>query len=398
MTAPRRLYLVAAEPSGDELGAQLCRHLDELSDRPVEFSGAGGPRMGAFGVPQPFDMRELAVMGIVEGLTVYSKVIHYADMLAQEAARMPLDAAVLIDSWGFTIRVAQRLKKLRPDLPIIKYVAPQVWASRKGRARSLAKAADHVLTLHPFEPAYFEKVGLPATFVGQPALDVPPAGNGAAFRERYGLGDRIVVLVLFGSRQAEWQNLSESFLETLVELHARHGDRIAMIAPLSENIATRARARLATLPQEACPLMVVDEPEKEDAFAAGDIALACSGTVVTQLAMQGVPTVVAYRLSPLGYAIARLYVHLPHISIVNMAAEKRLFPEFVQAEARPRAMADALTTWIDDPASRRNVSEEALATIARMRGDGGAGVRAAEAVLDILARHEIEPPRGGTAL
>jgi lipid-A-disaccharide synthase len=385
MAEPLSLFLVAAEPSGDELGATLCQHLFDLyGEENLTFYGVGGPKMAAYGVPQPFDISELSVLGLLEGLKAYPRVVARADQMAELASAQPLDGAVLIDSWGFTLRVAQRLRKQQPQLPLIKYVAPQVWASRQGRARALAKTVDHVLTLQPFEPPYFERVGLKASFVGHPVLDNPPSGDANEFRERYQLGERKVLICLFGSRNAEWRQLSETFLETLMLVHQRYGEEVALIAPLSPTIATAVRTRLSSIPHEVLPLMLVDEPEKADAFAAADLALACSGTVVTQLAAQGVPAVVAYKLSPLGYALAKLYVRAPHISLTNMALNERAFPEYVQGEATPEALCNALTVWLDDDKARKVARQKGLEAVRLMRGEGGAGRRAAEAVLDTL--------------
>jgi lipid-A-disaccharide synthase len=379
------LFLVAAEPSGDELGAALCRELEAILGREgVEFHGVGGPRMAAFGVPQPFDISELSVLGLVEGLKAYPKVIKRADQMAELAQLQPLHGAVLIDSWGFTLRVAKRLRRAMPELPIIKYVGPQVWASRPGRARALAEVADTVLTLQPFEPAYFERAGMHATFVGHPTLDKAPEGDGQAFRQRYGLKDKTLVLCLFGSRRAEWTHLGATLIDAVGILHARYGDRLAFVAPLSHSLATQIRAGFAGIDPATHPIILMDEVEKSDAFNAANMALACSGTVVTQLASHGVPTVVAYRLSALNHAVVRLYVKAPHISLVNMALGERAFPEFVQGQARPEALADALSLWIDDSDLAQDVSAKGLQAVARMRGQGGAARRAAEAVLDAV--------------
>lgn len=379
------LGLVAAEPSGDALGAGLAQALRERLGDEVKFIGVGGPRMAAYGVDSPFDINELAVLGLVEGLKAYPRVVKRAEETAALCADADAQAVILIDSWGFTLRVAQRLRKRAPELKLIKYVGPQIWASRPGRAKTLARAVDHVLTLQPFEPPLFEAAGLPATFVGHPSLDQEPSGDAYALRARYGIDDHArIVLILFGSRGAEARRLAPVFADAMAQLRARYGGDIVFIAPLANAVATQVRALAADDPrlQDA---ILVDEDERDDAFAAGHVALACSGTVVSQLALAGVPAVVAYRLGAITHLIADRLVTAPHISLVNMAAGARILPEFVQGEATGEALAGAAARLLDDNELYADTKRAMADAIAAMRGDGGsASGRAADAILGIL--------------
>ena len=380
-----KIFLVAAEPSGDRLGAGLADALRARLGDGVTFCGVGGPRMAAHGVASPFDISELSVLGFVEGLKIYRRVVRRADETAALAVAERPDIAVLIDSWGFTLRVAQRLRRLLPDLPIVKYVGPQVWASRPGRAETLARAVDLVLTLQPFEPPYFESAGLAATFVGHPALDRPPDGDRAAFRARYGIGaEQKVALLLFGSRASEVRRMTPVFVDTMERLRQERGESLVFVAPLAAETATQVRAMAAEDPRLHHAIMV-DEPERDDAFAAGDVALACSGTVVTELALAGTPSVVAYRLDALTHLMMKAVVTAPHISLVNMAAGARVLPEFIQSAARPDALAAAVARFLDDPDYAAWARAEIAQAIARMRGDGSpAAGRAADAVIALL--------------
>ncbi|HET9161346.1 MAG TPA: lipid-A-disaccharide synthase, partial [Caulobacteraceae bacterium] len=158
--------LVAAEASGDNLGASLARELKKRLGEGVRFVGVGGTQMAREGIESPFNIAELSVLGLVEGLMAYPRVVARVKDTAALAAREKPDIAVLIDSWGFTLRVAHALRRLDPKLPLIKYVGPQVWASRPGRAKTLAAAVDHLLSIHMFDAPYFEREGLAVTFVG----------------------------------------------------------------------------------------------------------------------------------------------------------------------------------------------------------------------------------------
>ncbi len=388
---PLRVFLVAAEPSGDALGAGLIAGLSERLGDGVEFGGVGGPRMESQGVKSAFDIAPLAIVGLFEGVKVYTKVLD----MAQTAADLAIehDAAVLIDSWGFTVRVAERIRKQRPDFPIIKYVGPQVWASRPGRARKLASRVDHVLTLQPFEPAYFEEAGLPATFVGHPSLDERrEPGDADAFRTRYQIADdQQVLAVLFGSRATEARRLTPVFADAVAQITAQYANAVRVISPLAASIATQIRAAAADDPRLGA-ITFLDEPEKADAFAAADLALACSGTVVTELAQAGTPTVVAYKLGLATWTIARMIVHAPHISLVNMAAEQRIFPEFTQFEATGDNLAQALSAWLDDPAALAKARAAGVSATDRMRGAGGSAfARAADASIAILQDKGLLP-------
>jgi lipid-A-disaccharide synthase len=380
-----KVFLVAAEPSGDRLGADLIAALRERLGDGVAFSGVGGPRMSRHGVACPFNIDELAVLGFIEGLKAYSRVVRRADQTAALAVEVQPDIAVLIDSWGFTLRVAQRLRRLLPALPIVKHVAPQVWASRPGRARTLAKAADLVLTLQPFEPPYFERAGLEARFVGHPALDRPFAGDGAGFRARTGIApDARVALVLFGSRAGEVRRMAPVFAEVMVLLGARFGPELRFVAPLAEAVATQVRAAAADDPRLHEAVMV-DEPDREDAFAAADVALACSGTVVTELAQAGTPAVVVYKFGALSHLLVKLVFVAPHVSLVNMSAGERVLPELIQGEATGEAVASAAARFLEDAGYAAETRAKLAAAVARMRGSGGsASGRAADAVIELL--------------
>ena len=204
MNRPPCVMLVAAEASGDALGAELAialrRRLGE-----IRLVGVGGACMREQGVESPFDIAPLSILGAVEALKAYPMVMARVRDTVALAAREKPDIAVLIDSWGFTLRVAQGLRGLDPELAIVKYVAPQVWAMRPGRARTLAATVDHLLTIHSFDAPYFEKQGLPTTFVGNSAVARDLSGaDGARFRGAIGAGpDDSILLLLPGSRAGE---------------------------------------------------------------------------------------------------------------------------------------------------------------------------------------------------
>lgn len=385
MIRPLCVMLVAAEASGDTLGADLARALRKRLGEGVRFVGVGGEKMAAEGVESPFDIAELSVLGIFEGVAAYGRVVRRADETAALAARETPDVAVLIDSWGFTLRVAGRLRRQDPDLPLIKYVGPQVWASRPGRAKTLAGAVDHLLSIHKFDAPYFERQGLPVTFVGNPALvrDFDKAEPGR-LRAHIGAGpDDPILLVLPGSRPAEIRRVLPPFEEAVNILKAqRPGLRV--VIPAASTVAGDLKARIAEWPHKVD--VIEDEALKLDAMKAATVALACSGTVTTELAMAGCPVVVGYRIGGMTYAVLKALIRTPYITLFNVAAGKAVAPELIQAECNGPALAREVALRLDDPGLRaRQVAYQSAALQIMGRGGPDPSEVAADAVLRVLA-------------
>jgi lipid-A-disaccharide synthase len=380
--------LVAAEASGDALGAGLARALKRrLGEDGVRFVGVGGAQMAREGVQSPFDIRQLSVLGLVEGLMAYPRVkARVADTLALAERERP-DIAVLIDSWGFTLRVAQGLKAARPDLPVVKYVAPQVWASRPGRAKTLAASVDHLMSIHAFDAPYFERVGLATTFVGNSALSRDFSGADALrFRASIGAeADDPVLLVLPGSRPSEIARLAAPF-EVATNLLGRRYARLRVAVPVAATVAAQVKTVIAGW---RFPVHVIEgEAAKRDAMKGATVALACSGTVTTELAMAGCPMVVAYRIGPLTYVMLRLLVSTRYITLFNIAAGAAVAPEFIQGDCTGAKLAEALAQRIDDADLRARQVAAQTAALDRMgRGAGDPADKAAEVVLSLLPAH-----------
>ncbi|HVY33857.1 MAG TPA: lipid-A-disaccharide synthase, partial [Caulobacteraceae bacterium] len=212
--SPLCIMLVAAEPSGDALGAGLMAGLRQKLGRNVRFVGVGGDRMKAEGLDSVFDITDLSIWGWAEGLKAYPRVVARANQTAALAVQEKPVAAILIDSWGFTLRVGQRLRRRSPDLLLIKYVGPQVWAARPGRAKTLAATFDHLLSILAFDAPFFEREGLPVTKVGHPSLTHSPDGHPERVRQRLGADkDDQILLILPGSRPGEIARMMPPFGE-----------------------------------------------------------------------------------------------------------------------------------------------------------------------------------------
>jgi lipid-A-disaccharide synthase len=384
MSRPLKIMLVAAEASGDALGAGLAGALKTRLGADVTFVGVGGPRMAEQGVRSPFDIAELSIHGWLEGMKAYGMVKRrVADTVALGVAEKP-DAVVLIDSWGFTIRVAKALRAVLPGVPLIKYVGPQVWASRPGRAKTLAAAVDHLLALYAFDAPWFEREGLPTTVVGSQALHVDMSGaNPAAFRAEQGIAAAAPLLVVLpGSRPSEIRLMTPVYEAAIARLKAADPAlEVAVVA--AGTVAADVTARVATWPFRA---HVVGENRKYAAMRAATVALATSGTVSTELALAGAPTVIAYRFQPLSYAIMKPFFTGKYATLFNHAADEEIARELIQNDATPEKVAAEVARLLGDPEARRTQAERQTAALDRMGREGrDPSEIAAEAVLRVIA-------------
>lgn len=378
------VFLVAAESSGDQLGAGLILELQRADDNLI-INGIGGRAMADAGVASDFDISPLAILGFTEAIKAYPVVLKKVRQAVDMIMTANPATVVLIDSWGFMIRIAQRLKRAGFKGKIVKYVAPQVWAMREGRAKILAKSVDHLLTIHSFDAPFFERHGLPVTFIGNPMFDDPNLVKKATdFKTKHGVSSTdLVCAVLFGSRPSEIERLFEPFAKTIENL-AQSYPHLRFFSPISDGVSQLVQDKFSKHPG-LDSLVLIPEPEKYDLFNTADVALACSGTVTTQLAALGVPTVVSYKLSPATFFIAKRLFKPSYISLINISAGKELMPEFVQDDSTPENLMQSIGKLIENEDFRSRVSTELTLQADVMKGKGGsASKRAARAILNLL--------------
>ena len=376
------IFLIAGEPSGDLIAYRLMEVLKRRTGNRVRFAGIGGPLMAEQGLESLFPYSELSLMGLLEVVPHMKRLLGRIRATARTARRLRPAAFVSVDVPGFALRVARRLKGA--GFPLVHYVAPTVWAYRPGRAAEIARYLDHVLCLFPFEPPYFEAVGLDASFVGHPLLEEPiNSADGPEFRKRHGLApDQPVLAVLPGSRANELRRHEPVFGETVRMLAQRIEGLSILVPTLPQNRAAVA----AKTTSWAAPVTVVEgKAEKYAAFAASDAALTASGMATLELALAAVPMIVCYRANPLTAAIARRILLVPHIAMPNIIADRRAAPEFVQRECSPRRLVPAVEELLRD-ADRRREQIESFREIATRLGRGGSppSERAADVILDLV--------------
>lgn len=342
------IYLIAGEASGDALGARLIAALRARKPA-IEVAGIGGPLMTSQGVRSVFPMEELALMGFVEVLPRLRRLSRrLTETISDIAARRPV-ALVTIDSPGFALRVLRAVAPL--GIKRVHYVAPQVWAWRESRVRRYPGLWDQLLCLLPFEPAFFARHGLPATFVGHPVLE-SGAGTGDATRFRamhHVPAEKRVLSVLPGSRRAEVRRLLPLLGEGLRRLAMQD---VTPVVPVAEGVAPMVRDLARTWPVR--PVLVEGAVNKYDAFAASAAALTKSGTSTLELALARVPMLVTYRVNPISAGIARRLVTVRHAALVNLLADLpdggSLVPELIQQDCTPAQIATRLRAILNDPA------------------------------------------------
>lgn len=379
------IMLVAGEPSGDDRGAGLARALRAGWGSDIRLVGVGGPRMAEAGVTSLFDMSAISVFGLLEGLMAIPRVRRRAEETARAVVRERVDLVVLIDSWGFSWLAARAIRRLAPKVRLVKYVAPQVWATRPGRARALAGLVDHLMVINSFEPPYFEAWGLPTTFVGNPALHMDfSACDPEGFRRRHGIARSApLLLVLPGSRPGEVDRLLGPFEEAVQRLKSDH-PALQVVLPVADSVSSRVKAAVAGWPFRVH--VVEGEVEKREALRASDLALACSGTVTLEVAQAGVPMVVAYRLGAVTHFIAQFLIRTPWVVLFNIAARDFVAPELIQQACTGPRLAAELDRRLRDPALRNAQVTAQNAALDQMgRGGPDPSETAARVVLEVWA-------------
>lgn len=383
-----RLYLVAGEPSGDRLGAELMHALRaEIPE--VTFLGIGGREMSAAGLEPLFDISELSVMGLTEVLPRLPTILRRISEVVTDVLKHQPDALITIDSPSFSLRVAERVRKQSPGIRTIHYVAPSVWAWRPGRARHMARFIDHVLALLPFEPPYMEAVGMTCDFVGHPvaARQVPDEAEIAALRQSWTSGlEAPCLLVAPGSRRGEVRRLMRLFQDVVWRV-TEAGTDVVPVIPVAETVVGQVQESLKSWPVK--PVLILPEEgeaAKLAAFAAADAALVASGTITLEMAAARTPMIACYRTSWLTAAIVRRVVKIDTANLVNLVYGAQVVPEFLQEFATVDAVSQALLPLLNDETARADqlaVFEEVLLKLGG--GSEGPPQRAARSILNHLS-------------
>jgi lipid-A-disaccharide synthase len=374
------IFLVAGEESGDRLGAALIAAINRR-DPGARFSGVGGAQMAALGAPSLFPLGELAIIGFVQIATNLPKILRRIRETADAVIAAKPDVLAIIDSPEFTHRVARRVRARAPEIPIVDYVCPSVWAWRPGRARAMRGYIDRVLALLPFEPKVMRDLGgPPCSYVGHPLIEQLSELRPDEKEARRRLSDPPRLLVLPGSRGREIHHMAPVFGEAVALTAARVG-AIEVIVPAVPRLADQVRAAVSTWRVPA--RVVTDANDKHAAYRTARAALVKSGTSTLELALAGVPMVTAYKVPLIEEAVARMLIKIDTVILANLVLGEKLVPEFFQRKCTAQALAGALLPLFSDTVERRR-QIEAFARLDGIMGIGQAAPsdRAAAAVLD----------------
>jgi lipid-A-disaccharide synthase len=388
---PLSIYLIAAEESGDALGAALARALRKREGGALKLSGIGGRAMAAAGIASLFAIDELSIIGLAaipQKLPIIFRRIREA---AQNVVAAHPDVLVIIDSPDFTHRIARKVRNLAPSIPILDYVSPSVWAWRSGRARAMRAYVDQVLAILPFEPAVHQRLdGPPCVYVGHPLIERIADLRPNAEEARRRLADPPIVLALPGSRKTEIRRLTGIFGTAIERLAARVGP-IEVVMPTVSHLVGQVREAVSGWAVR--PRIAVEPADKWAAFRNARAALAASGTVTLELALAGVPTVAAYRLHRIEAIVARLIrlqSRLPSVILANLVIGENVIPELVQEDCTPEQLTAALVPLMSDtPARQRQI--EAFRRLDEIMAIGAEepSAKAAAIALDVARRGRV---------
>ena len=382
----RRIFIVAGEHSGDLLGGKLMAALKARSEWPIVFSGVGGETMEAEGLHSVFPLSDVAVMGPLAILARLPTLVRRVYQAVAAGLEADPDGVIIIDSPEFTHPIAKRIRKRKPQIPIIDYVSPSVWAWRPGRATKMRPYVDHLMAILPFEPDAHRRLGgPPCSYVGHPMIErlgwIRSLDTGE-LAARLSLDPaKPVLVVLPGSRPTEVRLLMEPFGGAVGILAQRLGP-IEVIIPVVASVRPLIEEALARWPLK--PHLVCGESDKFKAFRLAKAALAASGTVTLELGLSGVPMVVAYRVDWLASQL-RFLLKVPSIVLANLVIGENVFPEFIQEDCNPETLANALVPLFSDtPERQRQLA--GLGTIASkmLLEHVTPSERAAETALDVI--------------
>lgn len=377
-----RIALVAGEASGDLLAAHLIEALRRrLPD--ADFCGIGGPKMQRAGCDAWWPAETLAVRGYAEVLHHYREIAGVRRALLKRLLKEKPDVFIGVDAPDFNLWLERKLK--RAGIPTVHYVSPSVWAWRGGRVKRIAKSVDQLLALFPFEPPLYEKVGLPVTYVGHPLADVLPLEvSRKAARELLELPETSdpIFALLPGSRQSEVSFMAELFIQTAGRLRERFPNALFLVPLVSRETRNLFETTLWKLGAQEWPVKLLFG-HAQDALAACDGALVASGTATLEAALLKTPMVIAYRMSPWSWRLMKRMRYQPWVGLPNVLAGSFVVPEFLQDDATPENLAQALGNLVVDVEVRQRLNNLFTDMHRQLRQD--TAEKAAAAVLPLLS-------------
>lgn len=374
-----RIAIVACEPSGDMLGSDLMRALQQRYG-PLEFTGIAGPEMRAAGCKVLIKSEQLSVMGFFEVLIRLPGLLRLRNRLIRYFLNDPPDLYIGIDAPDFNFAVERRLKK--SGVPIVHYVSPSVWAWREYRVRRIAQCVDLMLTLLPFEQVFYRRHHIAVEYVGHPLADsIPETPDRHVARTALGIDqDQPCIALLPGSRMSEIKRMLPVFIKTAEYALQKH--------PALEFVLASATSEIFTYLQQNCPAQLnihLVNYNALNAMVAADVVLVASGTATLECLLAKRPMVVTYIMNPLSFFMANRMLNVPYVSLPNHLAGRLIVPEYLQRAATPQTLGDALLELLDNPQLQRAQTDNYYAIHKQLKRSASA--RAAETILDQWSFH-----------
>ena len=365
----KKIYLIAGEPSGDLLGSRLMKAMKAKYGNEVLFYGVGGETMEAEGLKSLFDISDLAVMGLAEVIPSIPKILGLIKQTVKNIEEIKPDVVITIDSWSFSSRIHKALRKKKLGIPQVHYVAPQVWAWKKKRARTMYKYIDLLLTLFPYEPKYFTPYNLQTEFVGHPVIESPVVhANAEEFRKKYNINPKErVVTVLPGSRKTEVSKLLPTFLETIKKLKAEEKD-LFFVIPTVKTVDKQVKEMVKQSGEKI--LVVETQNDRYGAFRASSTAIAASGTVALELAICDVPHIIAYKVSPLTALLAKKFLKIQFVNLSNILLGREIVPELLQERCVPASICSYIKPFLNKEGEWYDRQMEGFKKVREILGQG----------------------------
>lgn len=382
------IYLVAGEPSGDMLGARLMRALKEQK-QDVKFAGVGGENMEKEGMKSLFNISDLAIMGLAEVIPSIPKVLRRIRETVADIEQKKPDVVITIDSWSFSARVHKALRKQKIKVLQMHYVAPQVWAWKKRRARTMYKYIDRLLTLFPNEPAYFTPYHLKTDFVGHPVIESSMVhADGNAFLKQYDIPeDKKVMLLLPGSRHNEVANLLPVFLDTVAELKKIHPE-LFFVLPTVKTVENRVKMMVKEKGEDIWVLTT--QADRYAAAKCAVAAIAASGTVALELAIVNVPHLIAYKVPAITAWLARRLTKIKYVNLTNLLLDELIVPELLQEDCTKEKLLATTEELLNQKSELYRREQTGFDILRKELGFGKAkpSHRAAEIVLSAIEEYK----------
>lgn len=380
-----RVYIIAGESSGDFIGSELIKSLNQLQPNYYHFLGVGGELMKQQKCASLFPISEINLMGFIEIIPHIFRISKLIKLCINHILSNAPDIIITIDSPGFTFRVAKKVRILNPNLKIIHIVAPSVWAYKPSRALKYAKIYDCLLTLLPFEPPYFEKVGLQSYFIGHPILQQKFYTNQFDLREQFDIGknDKVVCVTL-GSRKAEILRHAPVVIQSLNNLSDLWSNLVIIFVVVSDD---HQQLIMPFIQSVNFKFIFSNTSNKLKVFALSDVALAKSGTNTLEIAASGIPMVVFYKVHFITYFMLKLFIKIKYISILNIIAGKMIVPELIQNECNITNLFHAVSELLSKQSIRLQQIDNIKNTLfdLGLRSNNNASIKAASIIRSLLS-------------